>query len=175
MIFNKKGTENIRRQLTLFLTDNFDTIENVRQKYNPAQFELIKAHVTLCREDEIENLEQVLQNLSDLKALEISIQFEGPLRFDDGKGVYLKSCSNSGEFDNLRHQVLKNVIDNPRQQLPHITLMHPRNSTCYDEIFELISREEFPSNISFKTISLIEQRNNGKWEVIERFSLIKDK
>ena len=54
-------TNNIRRQLTLFVEQkDAETIEKVRQEFNPKQFELIKSHVTLCREDEIQNLEQVI-------------------------------------------------------------------------------------------------------------------
>ena len=53
----------VRRQLTLFLTEQNQIIEEIRATYNPKQFELIKAHVTLCREDEIEdNLEEIIRN-----------------------------------------------------------------------------------------------------------------
>ena len=48
----------MRRQLTLFVKkEDAETIEQIRQAFNPRQFELIKSHVTLCREDEIQNLE----------------------------------------------------------------------------------------------------------------------
>ena len=54
----------MRRQLTLFV-DPKDAIniEQVRNEFNPRQFEIIKAHVTLCREDEIQDLERVMTNL----------------------------------------------------------------------------------------------------------------
>ncbi|NMR33228.1 hypothetical protein HIO71_03290 [Chryseobacterium aquaticum] len=46
-----------RRQLTLFLDDHYSTeIETIRRKYNPVQYKSIKSHVTLCREDELENM-----------------------------------------------------------------------------------------------------------------------
>jgi 2'-5' RNA ligase len=168
---NKKETDYIRRQLTLFLEDSFDKIEKIRQKYNPEQFDLIKAHVTLCQEDEIENLEQVFKNLSSLNKPKITIQFEKPVRFENGKGVFLKASAGLTEFKNLRKEILRNIIENPRQKVPHITLMHPRNSTCNDEIFEQINREVFPSIITFNKISLIEKRNSEKWKVIKDFSL----
>lgn len=47
----------------------------VRQEFNHIQFELIKSHVTLCREDEIQNLDQILTNLAFSKQTEISIEF----------------------------------------------------------------------------------------------------
>lgn len=163
----------IRRQLTLFLSKgDSEVIEHIRQRFNPRQFELISAHVTLCREDEIENLDQILINLASLKEQAITIQFENPMRFDNGKGIYLKS-NNIQDFNKLRQKILKGIINEPREQIPHITLMHPRNSTCNDEIFKLISEEIYPSKITFKEISLIENENDGKWKVLKNFSLAK--
>lgn len=168
---DNQKVKNIRRQLTLFLQDNFETIEKIRLKFNPKQFELIKAHVTLCREDEIENLDKILNNLSSLNGQEITIRFENPTRFDNGKGVFLKAHSDLKEFENLRKKILQNIIEKPREQIPHITLMHPRNSTCNDEIFDQINQEIFPSTITFTKISLIEKRNDDEWKVLKNFSL----
>jgi 2'-5' RNA ligase len=166
-------TTSIRRQLTLFLSqDNAEIIEKVRQKFNPKQFELIKAHITLCREDELENIDQILQNLIALNEQKITIQFEKLTRFDDGKGVYLLS-EDTENFNKLRQKILTNVINEPKKQIPHITLMHPRNATCNDEIFEQISKQKFPLNFTFNEISLIEQKNEGKWEILKSFVLTK--
>ncbi|MBL0007415.1 MAG: hypothetical protein IPP25_09600 [Saprospiraceae bacterium] len=50
-----------RIQLTLFIDEKQSAaIERIRQKFNPQQYGLIKAHVTLCREDEIESFDNVL-------------------------------------------------------------------------------------------------------------------
>lgn len=55
---------NTQRQLTLFVAQAAAvTIESIRAAYNPKQTELIKCHVTLCREDEIQDLEKVVNNL----------------------------------------------------------------------------------------------------------------
>jgi 2'-5' RNA ligase len=160
-----------RKQLTLFLqTSETALIERIRQQFNPKQFELIKAHVTLCREDEIENLDAVLANLASLKMQPITIYFDKPERFDNGKGVYL-SAKNYDSFNKLRECVLKGIIDIPRNQTPHITLMHPRNSTCTDYVFEQIVKEDISLEYSFNEISLIEQINAGKWQTINQFSL----
>ena len=107
-----------------------------------------------------------------MKEKAITIRFEKPTRFDNGKGVYLKS-DDTQEYDKLRQQILKTIIDEPRKQIPHITLMHPRNSTCNDKIFEQISNEKFSLNYTFNEISLIEQENGGKWKLLKNFSLIK--
>lgn len=43
-----------RRQATLYLPPpHREPIEVLRARYNPAQFALIRAHVTLCREDAV--------------------------------------------------------------------------------------------------------------------------
>jgi 2'-5' RNA ligase len=165
-------TSNIRRQLTLFAepTDAV-TIEQIRQKFNPRQFEIIKAHVTLCREDEIENLEQVISNLFLLTQTQqnIFIEFGKVARFDNGKGLFLPAINDNKEFEHLRRQILFGLYDNPRNQKPHITLMHPRNSTCTDRIFEQVKEINLPTKLELKRISLIEQENDGQWRTLKNF------
>jgi hypothetical protein len=165
-------TNNIRRQLTLFVHEkDAETIEQIRQKFNPLQFELIRSHVTLCREDEIHDIERVMANLSRLTKASIVIEFGKVARFDNGKGLLLPATIDSLEFQELRKEILFGLIDNPRKQEPHITLMHPRNSTCTDFIFSEIEKQSLPAKLEFATISLIEQENGGKWRVLQEFEL----
>ena len=167
-------TCNIRRQLTLFVdAKDAEQIEQVRKKFNPIQFDLIKAHVTLCREDEIENLEQVISNLLLLTLTQqnIFIEFGKVARFDNGKGLFLPATNNNKEFDNLRRQVLGGLFDNPRKQDAHITLMHPRNSTCTDNIFKQVETINLPTKLNFKKISLIEQTDGQQWRILQEFGL----
>lgn len=161
---------NIRRQLTLFVEQtDAKTIEKIRQEFNPIQSKLIKCHVTLCREDEIEKLEQVIANLLRLTKTEVTIEFGKVTRFDNGKGLFLPATTDNGEFQELRRQVLVGLTDNPRKQEPHITLMHPRNSTCTDSIFGQIKKISLPTKIKFKRISLIEQENGEQWKILQEF------
>jgi 2'-5' RNA ligase len=163
-------TNIIRRQLTLFVNQKeAETIEQIRQRFNPRQFELIKAHVTLCREDEIHDIDRVVANLSRLTQANIVIEFGKVARFDNGKGLLLPATIGNFEFQELRKAILIGLIDNPRKQEPHITLMHPRNSTCTDNIFLEIERQSLPTRLEFGTISLIEQENGGKWRVLQEF------
>jgi hypothetical protein len=165
-------SNNIRRQLTLFLEQkDAETIELVRQEFNPIQFELIKAHVTLCREDEIQNLDNEKLSLLLLSQSEIVIEFGKAARFDNGKGLFIPATTGNGEFQELRRQVLVGVCDNPRNQDPHITLMHPRNSTCTDKIFEQIEKVSLPTKLKFKRISLIEQLEGRQWKILQEFDL----
>jgi hypothetical protein len=165
-------SNNIRRQLTLFVEQkDAEAIELVRQEFNPIQFELIKAHVTLCREDEIQNIEQVISNLLHLTQTEFVIKFGKAARFDNGKGLFIPATIGNGEFQELRRQVLVGVCDNPRNQEPHITLMHPRNSMCTNYIFEKIEKVSLPTKLKFKRISLIEQLEGRQWKILQEFDL----
>lgn len=162
----------IRRQLTLFVDEKQSAaIESIRQKFNPQQYRLIKAHVTLCREDEIEPIEIVLHNLSKQLLPAIAICFNAPTRFSDGKGVFLPAMDDSHSFKTLRNLLLQGITAAPRSQKPHITLMHPRNSTCTDDIFQQIAKTILPNMITFEKISLIEQVEQEPWKIIREFDL----
>ena len=168
-------TKNTRRQLTLFIGDgDADAIERIRQAFNPRQSELIRSHVTLCREDEIVDLERIVANLADLTQAEIVIAFGKATRFDNGKGLLLPATRGNTEFQELRRQILRGLNDQPRKQEPHITLMHPRNSVCTDAIFEEVKKVVLPTELKFEKISLIEQIDGGPWRILQEFGL-KDK
>ena len=161
-----------RIQLTLFVPENVSAaIEEIRSLYNPVQYNLIAAHVTLCREDELLDLEQLQSNLDQIDYPSISVRFGKPERFDKGKGVLLPALDESSSFQELRKAVLNGIIIQPRNHQPHITLMHPRNSTCTAEIMEEIRRKELPSAIAFDHIALIEQLNGGRWKLIRKYPL----
>jgi hypothetical protein len=162
----------IRKQLTLFISDQNKMIEKVRATFNPVQHQLIAAHVTLCREDEIQPLATVLRNLQTIILNEpIRIDFEPIERFEHGKGLLMPAKTDNKAFHELRKMVLKDVIELPRIHLPHVTLIHPRNATCTDELFDQIKQYQFPTELYFNQISLIEQKNDGKWLVIEQFPI----
>lgn len=163
---------NIRRQLTLFVNKaNAVTIEAIRSRYNPLQQKLIDAHVTLCREDEIENMDAVLDNLEHLQQQPISIFFDEPVRFENGAGVLISCADNNEAFHQLRKKILAGLFDEPWKHEPHITLLHPRNATCTDAIFETIKKERLPKQLVFSTISLIEQTDGGPWKILRTFVL----
>jgi hypothetical protein len=161
-----------RTQLTLFVPEP-GAIENIRRQYNPLQHVLIAAHVTLCREDELTNMELVYRNLDQLDFPAFTLQFGQPVRFERGKGLLLPARGNDSAFHNLRKAVLRGIIDNPREQEAHITLMHPRNSECTDELFEEIRKTGLPAEILFDRISLIEQVDGGSWNAVKEIVLKK--
>lgn len=163
----------IRRQLTMFVPHPDATaIESIRSHYNPAQRAIIDSHVTLCREDELTSLDQVLQNLKILQQPPLTIRFGDIIPSEGGKGVLLPAVAGREEFHRVRQILLQDITNNPREMEPHITLMHPRNSTCNDAIFEEIRSYKLPKVIQFDAISLIEQVDGGPWQVQHTYKLI---
>jgi 2'-5' RNA ligase len=146
-------------------------IELIRGRYNSLQRALIDSHVTVCREDEIVSLERVVQNLKQLRQSVLTIGFGGAVRSEGGKGVLLPATEGLDEFQQLRKMVLRGVYDDTRQHAPHVTLMHPRNSTCTDTIFDEIRSYTLPRVIQFDSISLIEQVDGGTWQVQQAYKL----
>jgi 2'-5' RNA ligase superfamily len=161
-----------RRQLTLFVPPfQAAAIEAILQAVNPVQYGLINSHVTLCREDELEPLDNVLCNLRQLQYPPIAIGFGPAIRFAEGKGVLLPAIEGLQSFQELRKAVLKDIANDPRVHEAHITLLHPRNATCTDALFAQIQQATLPMQIQFDTISLIEQVNDGSWNLLEQFVL----
>jgi len=161
-----------RQQLTLFIDEERELFESVRSRYNPAQQALIAAHVTLCREDELQQLSQVLDNIRSIQlARPVTIAFGAPERFAAGRGLFLPAVGANMDFHELRKQLLRGVIAQPRPHHPHITLIHPRNGECTAEIFEKLKRYTFPARIQFHRVSLISQLGEGAWKLQEEFNL----
>lgn len=161
-----------RIQLTLFIdTHQSGEIEKIRKEFNPRQYELIKSHVTLCREHELEPIEKVIQNLEKLNYTWVTIDFGSAVRSCDDKGVLIPATGHNEPFQKLREFILQGVVNNPGKQEPHITLMHPRNSTCTDNVFQQIEKMELPGKITFRKISLIEQEEQNRWRVLKEYAL----
>jgi len=160
-----------RTQLTLFVDESQSAaIEKIRREFNPEQYILIKSHVTLCRENELEQMDTVLENLASLNHPSIFITFGAAERFADGKGLWMPAVDDHA-FQALRQQVLRGTVQNPTKRDPHITLMHPRNSNCTDECFGQIQKMYLPHRLAFASICLIGQADGGKWTILKEFRL----
>ena len=161
-----------RIQLTLFVEESdSEPIENIRREFNPEQYALIKSHVTLCREEELNMINEVIQNMEALYFPYITVEFGSLERFANGKGVFLPVKGDNYQFHQLRQCILLNTGNNQETHKPHITVMHPRNSTCTDQIFEQIKKMKTPDKLIFRKISLIEQKEGNKWEILREFEL----
>jgi hypothetical protein len=116
-----------RVQLSLFLSaESAGPVEAARQVLDPVQFNLIPAHVTLCREDELGGITPALlrRRLEVRPATPIVLTFGSPVPFST-HGVLLPCISGEDGFRALRHMILRS--DTIKRQRAHITLAHPRN------------------------------------------------
>lgn len=150
----------IRRQASLWVK-GVPEIERMRYRFNRAQAQLIPAHVTLIREDEVTDWELLESRIRKILPIELTLSFGRPVR--DLNFVYLPVESGITEFDNLRHLLLSDGATTPRKQMPHMTIVHPRNGICSDAAFEEIAEQIPPCTIVFREIHLIEQINGGSW------------
>ena len=152
-----------RRQATLYLPlPDSTAIESLRSRFNRVQFELIRAHVTLCREDEVSDWDKFASRLSDLGSIEVTLSFGVPVR--DDNLVYLPATGSTDSYDALRRSLLSTRNSVPRKHDPHITIIHPRNGICSDSVFDEISSQLKPFTTSFRCVTLIEQIDGGPWQ-----------
>lgn len=159
-----------RRQATLYLTDKrfCESVESIRSKYNPAQFRLIRSHVTLCREDEVNDWNELATRLTNLDQISVTICFGELVREDNL--VYLPALGSSSSFNELRHSLLATEDIKPRLHQPHLTLIHPRNGKCTDEVFSSIQQLYKPFATEFNCVTFIEQAGNEPWRDLAEYS-----
>lgn len=160
-----------RVQLTLFVPGAAaEVVESVRKSLDPIQFKLIPAHVTLCREDELEALNSAaLQlRLAAPEAKPITLDFGPPERFDT-HGILLPCISGDDEFQALRRLVLGSKC--ARRQSPHITLAHPRNPRSPNNSLTAAASLAGGLRVRFRTVCRIRQDGNSPWQVLDRFPL----
>ena len=151
-----------RRQATLYLPlPHSVTVEALRSRFNPVQFGLIRAHVTLCREDEASDWDSVVSWLREIGAVEVALSFGKPMR--EGNLVYLPALGGMSSFDALRKLLLAPNGAPPRVHSPYITLIHPRNGTCSDSDFAELAGACEPFSATFRNVTLIEQVDSLSW------------
>ncbi len=159
--------QKIRQQLSLYVPpDTAKEIEAVRKIVDPIQYQLIPAHITLCREDELEDLGKIKARLSRISLPPLTLRFGQPEIFS-GHGWLMYCIEGEENFRALREYVLdkKNI----RNQSPHLTLAHPRNPKAAGNSLHNISAAPGNLTITFSTIHLIEQVGGDPWQLIEKY------
>lgn len=152
-----------RRQATFFLRHAL-AIEKIRRTFNPKQAELIAAHVTRCREDEIADWDAVEARL-DKVPYPVTLGFGLPVR--NGDLVFMPGIDTDGSFRAFRQYLLD--AHPVRDHKPHITLIHPRNGKCTDHIWETIRTGIEPFTYTFHEVSIILQQDGGVWQTLRNF------
>ena len=154
---------NERWQLSIFLTQvEVKNIEGIRSKYNPIQHDLIPAHITLARETEFLPDQQFLRKFKEVEFPRFQVGLGKAERFSEGKGVFIPIRDPEHKLTKLRALLRIQSTDFS----PHITIMHPRNATCTDEIFEDILKVKIPGHVQISNIKLIRQQSGERWEVM---------
>ena len=161
-----------RRQASMYL-QGVPEIENLRVRFNPVQARLIPAHVTLCREDEVQDWLRLESRIQDRIPISLTLGFGRAVR--DDNLVFLPVVFGGEQFEKLRHVLLNDGIAPPRKLTPHITVIHPRNGVCTDAAFDEILQRLPPFKITLREISLIEQTVGGPWIRISYIGVGSDK
>ena len=158
----------VRRQATLYLPSPLSAIvESIRSRFNRAQFDLIRAHVTLCREDDVRDWDEFTSRINAVGTLEVNLEFGVPIR--DNNLVYLPTIGSNKSYDTLRNMLLSTQSMWPRKHDPHITLIHPRNGICPDAVFDEITGRCKPFSSTFRYVTLIEQVDGGPWQDLNTY------
>jgi hypothetical protein len=157
-----------RVQLSLFVPpSSAERLEAARRLLDPVQAKLIPAHVTLCREDELQDID--LATLGSIVgssgAIPIRLRFGSPEVFQ-GHGVLLPCIEGEVEFHELRCRILSSRT--VRRPAPHITLAHPRNPRSPQNT--PANRSALPVGlvITFAEVRYILQEAARPWQVIAK-------
>jgi hypothetical protein len=158
-----------RRQLSMFAAGEFvAAIEAVRMRVDPIQAALIPAHITLCREDELADLSIVKSRLADMPFKPLVLSFGKAEVFAD-HGLLLNCLAGADAFRSLRKYLLNS--NDIKNQLPHISLAHPRNPKSPENVIGAVSHLPRIMQITFTAVFLIEQTGNEPWRVLESYTL----
>ncbi len=160
-----------RRQLSLFVPEvSAALIEVIRQHVDPVQSRLIRAHVTLARDEEVEPLspDLVAERLRQACISPLTLRFGAPKSFE-GHGVLLPCTGGAPDFHRLRAHVLGS--SSVAEPTAHLTLAHPRNPHAPGNVAASHAALAAPRSITFPTICWIEQEGGEPWVVRRLFRL----
>lgn len=161
----------MRTQLSLYApSSSAGVIESARRLLDPVQAELIPAHVTLCREDELDSVDiaSLEAMLQASKAEPITLKF-GRVEVFQGHGLLLPCIEGEAQFLKLRQLVLGSTAI--RHHAPHITLAHPRNPRAIAN--QSINHALVPVGltITFDRLHVIQQTAASAWQVLAELKL----
>lgn len=161
----------VRQQLTLFVEAPWRSRLNAyRQGLDPVQAALISAHVTLCREDELDvvSLTGWVERATAWRAGPMSLRFGSATRFG-GHGVLLPCEDGQASFQALRQWMLDPL--DAREHAAHLTLAHPRNPRAIGNTEEAV--QALPTGLALRlaSVSLIRQHGEGPWRVVQEAPL----
>jgi len=159
----------VRRQLSMYLPlDQAAAIEDVRIVVDPIQHLLIPAHVTLCRDEELEDLSGIETRLQASALGHVDLGFGRPQAFH-GHGILMECVSGLESFRALREILLGSIEISSHQ--PHLTLAHPRNPKAVGNSLANTDSISTPFHVRFSQIALIEQEGAAPWKFVREYPL----
>jgi hypothetical protein len=151
--------------------DQASVVEDARLVADPIQHHLIPAHVTLCRDEELEDLSGIEARLQTFAPGSIDLGFGSPEVFQ-GHGIVMRCVSGLEPFRKLREILLGSSDINDHQ--PHITLAHPRNSKAVGNSLANTDSISTPFFVRLSQIALIEQEGAAPWEIVREYALLSE-
>ena len=159
-----------RIQLSLYAPrSSASELEDARRVLDPIQANLIPAHVTLCREDELQVVDLSALGSTLGSSRPITLRFGSPEVFQ-GHGVLLPCIEGEDEFQELRKCILGAGL--VRRQAPHITVAHPRNPRSPQNIPANLCAVPSGLVITFDRVQHIRQEPQTPWQVIAELPLL---
>jgi 2'-5' RNA ligase len=155
-----------RQQLTLFVPEPWRSrLDALRERLDPVQASLISAHVTLCREDEIDALDAqaIFERVESWPHGPVTLQFAEPVHFG-GHGVLLPCHAGAAQFHRLRQWLLGDP--NVRVHDAHLTLAHPRNARAVGNTDTALASCPSSLELHLPRVALIEQHGAERWRVV---------
>jgi len=157
-----------RRQLSLFVAEPESAeLDALRARADPVQHALIPAHVTLVRDEDVDDWSAVRARLEALAPLRLELEL-GPPRPMEGGGAFLPVVGPSAAFDELRARLLLGQRGEARAQTPHLTLLHPRNRARWGLTLEQVCAQRTPARVAFDHVVMIEQVAGAPWRIVAR-------
>ena len=155
-----------RTQLSLFVSGpSLDRLERIRKLVDPTQAALIPAHVTLCRDEEVQLLSPSLIGSRLETQPPILIEFD-IVKQVGGHGLILRSTDSHDGFKRLRRRVLG--PDSKRSDA-HITLAHPRNPRAKGNTLDAVDIA-LPISVSFdKAVLIVQDTTDTPWRITYEF------
>lgn len=160
-----------RVQLSLYVPEpQAATINAVRRILDPIQNQLIPAHVTLCREDELESIsfDEIKPRVAVFPLASLTLTFDRPQSFSS-HGILLPCIAGEESFANLRRCLLG--IARIRHHSPHITLAHPRNPKAIGNCLEIANQLPDRMQITFRLVFRIEQNGSDPWQILDTMAI----
>lgn len=148
-------------QLSLFVAEpERSVIDEVRKKYDPRQHANIPAHVTLCRDNEVDDWCRLKRKLAEFSEASLQFIIDEVEELSD-RCILMRLRPPATSFHELREHLLGNDCSST---IPHITLLHPKNAQGNSPL-ERIRNETLPTVVHFSEINLIIRTESGVWRM----------